>query len=77
MKFRNLLTLLALLVTPMVGHTATKPDKNQVQTVASAPAPAPPSSEATDLVKRLKDRVDPTYVACLKEASDHSHGPRG
>jgi hypothetical protein len=74
MKIRNLLPLLALLIGPVFGHTIAEPDKNQVQPVASAPVAA--SSESGDLLKRLKDRVDPTYVARLKSVGDHSEKPR-
>lgn len=74
MKIRNFLTLLALLISPVLGHTSAEPEKTQVQKVASSPAPAP--AEANDLLDRLKGRVDPNYVARLQDVPDHGHGPR-
>jgi len=70
MKIRSLLTLLALLLSPFIGTQIAQP-QNSTQVTVSVPA----STVARDLVKQLKERVDPTYVARLKEHTDHSQKP--
>lgn len=74
MKLRNLLALLALLVSPVVGQNCAEPAHSQVESVVSAPAPV--STEASDLLNQLKDRADPNYIVRLKDHSDHDKGPQ-
>ncbi len=72
MKIRNLLTLLALFLSPFIGTHVTQLEKSTQATVS-----APASVEARDLVGQLKARVDPTYIARLSEHTDHSQKPNG
>ena len=76
MKIRQLLTLLALLVSPVVGQTVAEPVNNQVQTGISASAPASLEAGDLQLLNKLKERVDPNYIAQLKDQTGHDKSPK-
>lgn len=73
MKFRNFIKLFAFLAGPLFGQAPAAAAKDQAAPIVSVQATA--SASKSDVVERLKARVDPSYVKSLGTCSDHSQSP--
>ena len=74
MKYRNILTLVALGAAPLVAQNVSPASiADQPAVVSTSEAPA----VSNDLLQQLKERVDPNYVKGLGTCSDHSTAGKG